>query len=116
LCGDPETTEVAVVLHYKSSGRDIENVPNNIVLRFFSGGESGMTYRVQDLQQFGAPLKRLAPEHPFYIQDYVVDGCERITESLYAFTLRTNGNKRIRFDILTGRRMLGKVPTPESDK
>jgi hypothetical protein len=105
LCGNPDTNAVAVVLHYKRSGRDIQNVPNEIVLKFFGSSESSVAYRVKDLEQFGAQVKRLAPEHSFYTQDYVVDGCERITKTQYVFTLRTESNKRIRFDIPTGRRI-----------
>ncbi len=104
LCGNPDTNEVAVVLHNQRSGLDIQNVKNETVLRFFRGGMSITTYRVKDLEQFGAKVNRLAPEHPFYIQDYVVEGCMRVGESQYAFTLRTSSNKRIQFDILTGRR------------
>ena len=104
LCGNPDTNEVAVVLYNHSSGLDIENVENKTVLRFFAGGTSVITYRVKDLEQFGAKVKRLAPEQ-FYSPDYVVEGCLRVGESQYAFTLRTNSNKRIQFDILTGRRI-----------
>ena len=103
LCGNPFTNEVAVVRHEPRSGLDIDDVGNEIVLRFFRGGKLLETYRVRDLERLGATIKRLSPEHSFYTQDYVVDGCERIGESQYAFTLRTSGNRRIQFDIRTGR-------------
>ena len=103
LCGNPDTNEVAVVLHDPRSGLDIENVKNETVLRFFGGGTALMTYRVKDLEQMGIQVKRIAREHPFYRQDYVVQGCERIGESEYAFTLLTSGNKRVRFDVRTGK-------------
>ncbi|MCH8057394.1 MAG: hypothetical protein IIB78_05960 [Proteobacteria bacterium] len=83
---------------------DIQNVENKTVLRFFGGGKPLSAYRVEDLEQFGAKVKRLAPEQ-FYIPDYVVEGCLKVGESEYVFTLQTNANKRIQFDILTGRRI-----------
>ena len=104
LCGNPDTNEVAVVLYNHSSGLDIQNVENKTVLRFFGGGKPLSAYRVEDLEQFGAKVKRLAPEQ-FYIPDYVVEGCLKVGESEYVFTLQTNANKRIQFDILTGRRI-----------
>ncbi len=92
LCGNPDTNEVAVVLYNHSSGLDIENVENKTVLRFFGGGKPLITYRVEDPEQF-------------YIPDYVVEGSLKVGESEYVFTLQTNANKRIQFDILTGRRI-----------
>ena len=101
LCGNPETNEVTVVLHNFRAGLDIQNVKNETALSFFAGGTVLMTYRVKDLEQFG--VKDATPEQPFYIPNYVMEGCKRVGESKYAITLRTNSGKRIQFDFLTGR-------------
>ena len=101
LCGNPETNEVTVVLHNFRAGLDVQNVKNATALRFFAGGMSLMRYRAKDLEQFG--VKDATPDQPFYIPNYVMEGCERVGESEYAITLRTNSNERLQFDFLTGR-------------
>ena len=53
LCGNPDTNEVAVVLHNFRAGLRIRNPKNDTALRFFAGGRSLMTYRAEDLAQFG---------------------------------------------------------------
>ena len=101
LCGNPDTNQLAVVIHYRSVGLDIRDVKNEPVLKFFADGTLLATYRVEDLVRLGAPLKQLSPEL-FYTQDYEVEGCKRLGKKLYAFTLRTPGERRIQFDITSG--------------
>ena len=101
LCGNPSTNTLAVVTHVRASGRDIQNVEDRTVLKFFGGGTRLADYGVHDLAELGARIKQLSPE-PFYKQEYKVQGCTKINEDLYVFTLRTFDHKQINFDIESG--------------
>ena len=101
LCGNPDTNKLAVVTHVRASGRDIQNVEERTVLKFFGGGTRLADYGVYDLVRLGARIKQLSPE-PFYRQEYTVEGCRKIREDLYVLTLRIFDNKQINFDIESG--------------
>lgn len=103
VCGNPASNNVALIVHTPWFGRgDWKQTADQTVFEFLGQGRRLATYSVDDLVAMGVSVGRMAAELDIYQANYRVEGCERVGEKEYAFTVVGFGGKRIRFNILTG--------------
>jgi hypothetical protein len=100
---------VALIVETGWFGReDWKQTADKTVFEFLGQGRRLATYSVNDLVALGVSVSRKASDSDIYEADYRVQGCERVWNKEYTFTLvrfdrkMAFDYKRIRFNILTG--------------